>query len=260
MPSGHGRVGETTWSFAQAASGQRRASSTSAAASCGTPQTEGTIVDFPGSPLVGKVRKARTGAANDGQCRFAARWPRSRIVPDQPASLAREQRAWLSAVLVVIYAYYGITGNIWRLRSIVQVMRIWHKWFWNVEREKGLLWANSTRSSPVIRASGPDHPPLHQLERISRVRTGWGICAPDCGGEGERPRLPATVLRCKGRSQSAPTARIRVPKRRAQAERAQGEPSNERRENRAKTARPIKQGTRTSGSTRTHRRGTWQRE
>jgi RNA-directed DNA polymerase len=42
---------------------------------------------------------------------------------------AREQRAWLSAVLNGHYAYYGITGNIRRLQEYrYQVARTWHKW------------------------------------------------------------------------------------------------------------------------------------
>jgi RNA-directed DNA polymerase len=57
--------------------------------------------------------------------------------------LAREQRAWLSAVLVGHYAYYGITGNIWRLQQYrYQVMRIWHKWLERRTRGRRLLWAN----------------------------------------------------------------------------------------------------------------------
>ena len=56
---------------------------------------------------------------------------------------AREQRAWLSAVLVGHYAYYGITGNIWRLQQYrYQVTRIWHKWRERRTRGRMLLWAN----------------------------------------------------------------------------------------------------------------------
>jgi RNA-directed DNA polymerase len=55
----------------------------------------------------------------------------------------REQRVRLSAVLVGHYAYYGITGNIWRLQQYrYQVMRIWHKWLERRTRGRRLLWAN----------------------------------------------------------------------------------------------------------------------
>jgi hypothetical protein len=41
------------------------------------------------------------------------------------------------------YAYYGITGNIWRLQQYRhQVTRIWHKWRERRTRGRMLLWAN----------------------------------------------------------------------------------------------------------------------
>jgi len=56
---------------------------------------------------------------------------------------AREQRAWLSTLLVRHYAYNGITGNIRRLQAYrYQVVRIWHKWLKPRTRGRLLVWAN----------------------------------------------------------------------------------------------------------------------
>jgi len=56
---------------------------------------------------------------------------------------AREQRAWLSAVLNGHYAYYGITGNIRRIQEYrYQVERIWHKWLERRTPGRVLIWAN----------------------------------------------------------------------------------------------------------------------
>jgi len=54
----------------------------------------------------------------------------------------REQHARLSAVLQGHYAYYGITGNIWRLQEYrYRVVLIWHKWLQRRTRGRTLIWA-----------------------------------------------------------------------------------------------------------------------
>ena len=66
-------------------------------------------------------------------------------VPGPPgrAALAREQRAWLSAVTNGHYAYYGITGNRRRLQEYRrQVVKIWRKWLQRRTREWLLIWPN----------------------------------------------------------------------------------------------------------------------
>jgi hypothetical protein len=78
---------------------------------------------------------------------------------------AREQRAWLSAVLSGHYAYYGITGNIRRLQAYRhQVVRIWHKWLERRTRGRLLVWANF--SAFVARHPLP-------VARIIHRYTGW---------------------------------------------------------------------------------------
>ena len=76
-----------------------------------------------------KSRFARSLAAVKEWCRTNRHRP------------AREQRAWLSAVLNGHYAYYGITGNIRRLQEYRnQVVRIWHKWLERRTRGRLLTW------------------------------------------------------------------------------------------------------------------------
>jgi RNA-directed DNA polymerase len=54
----------------------------------------------------------------------------------------REQHARLSAVLQGHYAYYGITGNIWRLQEYrYRVVLTWHKWLERRTRGRALIWA-----------------------------------------------------------------------------------------------------------------------
>jgi RNA-directed DNA polymerase len=56
-----------------------------------------------------------------------------------------DQRAWLSAALNGHYAYYGVTGNIRRLREYRhQVVRIWHKWLTRRTRGWTFLWSDFT--------------------------------------------------------------------------------------------------------------------
>jgi RNA-directed DNA polymerase len=76
-----------------------------------------------------KSRFARSLAAVTDWCRTNRHRPLS------------VQRAWLSAALNGHYAYYGITGNIRRLREYrYQVLRIWHKWLARRTRGWTLLW------------------------------------------------------------------------------------------------------------------------
>ena len=76
-----------------------------------------------------------------------------------------EQRAKLSAVLNGHFAYYGITGNIRRLRQYrFQVERIWHKWLERRTRGKLFPW---DRFRALL-----DRQPL-PLPRITHRYTGW---------------------------------------------------------------------------------------
>ena len=78
-----------------------------------------------------KSRFARSLAAVKAWCRTNRHRP------------AREQRAWLSAVLNGHYAYYGITGNIRRLQEYrYQVVRIWPKWLEGRTRGRSFKWDN----------------------------------------------------------------------------------------------------------------------
>src|SRR5262249_25513004 len=110
------------------------------------PRLQGPIVRLPRlHPLVGKSRKGKSVVRQMTAKRRFARslaaikdWCRANRHPP-----ARGQRAWLCAVLVGHYAYYGITGNIWRLQQYrYQVTRIWHKWLERRTRGRRLLWAN----------------------------------------------------------------------------------------------------------------------
>jgi RNA-directed DNA polymerase len=54
-----------------------------------------------------------------------------------------DQRTWLSTALNGHYAYYGVTGNIRRLREYrYQVVRIWHKWLTRRTRGWTFLWSD----------------------------------------------------------------------------------------------------------------------
>jgi RNA-directed DNA polymerase len=78
-----------------------------------------------------KSRFARSLAAIKAWCRTNRHQP------------AREQCAWLSAVLNGHYAYYGITGNIRRLQEYrYQVVRIWPKWLEGRTRGRSFKWDN----------------------------------------------------------------------------------------------------------------------
>jgi hypothetical protein len=77
---------------------------------------------------------------------------------------APEQRAWLSAVLIGHYAYYGITGNIRRLQDYrYQVEWTWRKWLERrtrgirslIDATNGSLGTASKRSSPAIHCQLP---------------------------------------------------------------------------------------------------------
>ena len=76
-----------------------------------------------------KSRFARSLAAVKDWCRTNRHRP------------AREQRAWLSAVLNGHYAYYGITGNYQRLQEYrYRVVKIWRKWLERRTRGWLLTW------------------------------------------------------------------------------------------------------------------------
>jgi RNA-directed DNA polymerase len=81
-----------------------------------------------------------------------------------------EQRAKLSTVLNGHFAYYGITGNIRRLRQYrFQVERIWHKWLERRTRGKRLTWAGFSAFL--------DRHPL-PLARIIHRYTRWNEALP----------------------------------------------------------------------------------
>src|SRR5215475_636009 len=122
----------------------RRASSTSARSlMAGRPQTaRRNRSTSSASPTRGKSRGRvrRTTAKSRFARSLAAVKEWCRTNRHRPA---REQRAWLSAVLNGHYAYYGITGNIRRLQEYRnQVERIWHKWLERRTRGRVLIWAN----------------------------------------------------------------------------------------------------------------------
>jgi RNA-directed DNA polymerase len=76
-----------------------------------------------------KSRFARSLAAVKDWCRTNRHRP------------AREQRAWLSAVLNGHYAYYGITGNYQRLLEYRhEIVKIWRKWLERRTRGRLLTW------------------------------------------------------------------------------------------------------------------------
>jgi len=76
-------------------------------------------------------RFARSRAAVKDWCRTSRHRP------------AREQHAWLSAVINGHYAYYGITRNHRRLQEYRhQVAKIWRKWLERRTRGWLLIWAN----------------------------------------------------------------------------------------------------------------------
>jgi RNA-directed DNA polymerase len=76
-----------------------------------------------------KSRFARSLAAVKDWCRTNRHRP------------AREQRAWLSAVLNGHYAYYGITGNYQRLQEYRhEIVKIWRKWLERRTRGRLLTW------------------------------------------------------------------------------------------------------------------------
>src|SRR5262245_51812703 len=81
--------------------------------------------------MTAKRRFARSLAAVKDWCRINRHRP------------AREQRAWLSAVLVGHYAYYGHHGNIRRIQEYrYQVERIWRQWMERCTRGKPFTWAS----------------------------------------------------------------------------------------------------------------------
>jgi RNA-directed DNA polymerase len=105
-----------------------------------------------------KSRFARSLAAVKDWCRINRHRP------------PREQRAWVSAVLVGHYAYYGITGNIRRLSQYRhQVVRLWHKWL--ERRTRGCLFTWDSFNAFLARHPLP-------LARIIHRYTRWNEALP----------------------------------------------------------------------------------
>ena len=83
--------------------------------------------------VTAKNRYARALAAVTEWCRFN----RHQSIPDQ--------RVHLTAMMRGHYAYYGITGNLRRIRWYAeQVARIWQKWLSRRDRGRRLLWSRFT--------------------------------------------------------------------------------------------------------------------
>jgi group II intron reverse transcriptase/maturase len=100
-----------------------------------------------------KSRYARSLSAVKGWCQTNRHRP------------IREQRAKLSATLNGHFAYYGITGNMRRLRQYrYQVERIWHKWLERRTRGKRFPWDRFR--ALLDRQALP-------LPRITHRYTGW---------------------------------------------------------------------------------------
>src|SRR5215472_8234422 len=129
-----------------------------------------------------KSRFARSLAAVKAWCRTNRHQP------------AREQRAWLSAVLNGHYAYYGVTGNIRPLQEYRTKSCGSGTSGWKVEREDGCSYGTaSTRSSPGIRCQRPgSSTATPAATNLSREESDAGnLRVRICGGRGgQRPRLP----------------------------------------------------------------------
>jgi RNA-directed DNA polymerase len=83
--------------------------------------------------VTAKNRYARALAAVTEWCRSN----RHQSIPDQ--------RAHLTAMMRGHYAYYGITGNLRRIRWYAdQVARIWQQWLSRRDRGNHLLWSRFT--------------------------------------------------------------------------------------------------------------------
>ena len=116
------------------------------------PQTDGTSFDFlglthvwgrsqKGKPMVKQVtaksRYARALAAVSEWCRKN----RHRAIPDQHRHLSSMMRGH--------FAYYGVGGNIRRLKVFAhQVVRIWQKWLSRRDRRSVVRW---TRLTEILR-------------------------------------------------------------------------------------------------------------
>jgi len=79
--------------------------------------------------VTAKKRYARALAAVTDWCRTN----RHKSIRDQQAHLVLKMRGH--------YAYYGISGNLRRLRRYAyEVARIWHKWLRRRDRRRRLIW------------------------------------------------------------------------------------------------------------------------
>jgi hypothetical protein len=116
------------------------------------PDTGGTTFDFLGlthvwgrsrqgrdmvRQITAKGRFARAVAAVTDWCRKTRHWP------------IREQHSHLTSMLRGHYAYYGVGGNMRRLRGFAyQVERVWRKWLSRRDRRSGVRW---TRFREILR-------------------------------------------------------------------------------------------------------------
>ena len=105
-----------------------------------------------------KSRFARSLAAVKDSCRTNRHRP------------VREQRAWLSAVLLGHYAYYGITGNYQRLQEYrYQVVKTWRKWL--ERRTRGWLLTWDSFNALLARHQLPMARIIHRYTRWDEALT-----------------------------------------------------------------------------------------
>jgi len=89
--------------------------------------------------LTAKDRFARALSAIDQQCREMRHW------------LVREQHQRLSQMLKGHYAYFGITGNLRRLKRLhCAVERCWHKWLVRRSNNSPLSWERFQRVLALV--------------------------------------------------------------------------------------------------------------
>jgi len=89
--------------------------------------------------LTAKDRFARALTAIDQQCRQMRHW------------LVREQHQRLSQMLKGHYAYFGITGNLRRLKRLHSaVERCWHKWLGRRSNNSPLSWERFQRVLALV--------------------------------------------------------------------------------------------------------------
>ncbi len=133
------------------------------------PETDGTSFDFLGlahiwgrsrngrnmvRQVTAKSRFARAVAAVSDWCRKHRHWS------------IRDQHRHLSSMMRGHFAYYGVGGNIRRLRWFAhQVVRIWQKWLSRRDRQSVVRW---TRLNAILKRHPlppTDTPPRANLSR-----------------------------------------------------------------------------------------------